>query len=503
MVSLSRKIINDFLNPKQKPPETYLNQSSDRLQAIKNKPFWIEDPIQHEQTYHSQLGQCCFNHIIGLPVKDGETKPIFDYEVELFKYLGQYKHIWLKKARGLGITEFLLRYMGWLALSSDLYRSKRFVIVTGPKVRIAWDLIRRMKHLYDDYILEESRLDSLVLNGVTVEAFPSNTISMRGYEDFKFILLDEADFFEPSEQEEVVAVARGYIVKTQPWIVMVSTPHAPNSLFHRIEQMQSDEDAGFKRLQFLYSRGIGKIYKETYLEEEKKHAYFKREYEGQYSYGVGTLFSEESILACEARGRDLDARLALAGSHSETRVLPSRKSLGIDLGWGSSRTAFVLTEFVDGLVRVVYCKQFDRPDHKAMVNHTYNLIRVHNLDNGVNKVYIDGSAPSFIAGVKETVGEPRDYLPILANLKQSDTDPRYAMNIVPVNFSQKQQAMLDHAKEVIDRGAVAINPDIPGNIDLLTDLRIAKNKVETLKLDKTENRLDCFDAFRLALEYYK
>ncbi len=394
--------------------------------------------------------------------------------------------------------------MGWLSLCSDAYQSKRFVIVTGPKVRIAWDLVRRMKHLYAGYILEESRLDCLVLNGVTIEAFPSNTISMRGYEDFKFILLDEADFFEPSEQEEVVAVARGYIVKTQPWIVMVSTPHAPNSLFHRIEQMQSDEQAGFKRLQYLYQRGIGKIYKQDFIEEEKGHAYFRREYEGQYSYGVGNLFSEESILNCERIGRELDAKLS-QNDHPPISVAlaTTRKSLGIDLGWGSSRTAFVLTEYIDGKIRVSYCKQFDRPDHKAMVLHTYNLIRAHSLDNNVNKVYIDGSAPSFISAVKETVGESREYLDLLAKLKQSDTDPRYAMNIVPVNFSQKQQAMLDHAKECVDRGVVAINPDIPGNVDLLTDLRIAKNKPETLKLDKTENRLDLFDAFRLALEYYK
>lgn len=393
--------------------------------------------------------------------------------------------------------------MGWLALSSDTYCLKRFVIVTGPKVKIAWDLIRRMKNLYRDYLLEDSRLDCLILNRVTVEAFPSNTISMRGYEDFKFILLDEADFFEPSEQEEVVAVARGYIVKTQPWIVMVSTPHAPNSLFHRIEQMQSDEDAGFKRLHYLYPRGVGKIYKQDFLEEEKRHAYFKREYEGQYAYGVGTLFSEESILACERLGRELDAKLGLTNDNTKT-TFPTRKSLGIDIGWGSSRTAFVLTEFIDGKIRIAYCKQFDRPDHKAMVQHTYNLIRTYSLDNGSNKVYIDGSAPSFIGGVKETIGEPREYLDILAKAKQADTDPRYYMNIVPVNFSQRNQPMLDHVKELVDRGAIAINPDASeGNKDLLTDLRIAKNKPDSFKIDKAENRMDLFDALRLALEYYK
>jgi hypothetical protein len=508
-----KEIINNFLNPKTQQGETFdktnSNAAEDKLKAIRGKPFWIENPVVHEQTYYSQLGQCCFNHIIGLPVKDGDAKPIFDYEIELFKHLEHgrtnepYKHLWIKKARGLGITEILLRYMGWRALVSNEFHGERFIVVTGPKERIALDLIRRVKHLFEDYMTQVPLKDSVVLNGVTIEAFPSHTVAMRGYEDFKFILLDEADYFRPQEQEELLPAVRGFIAKTHPYIIMVSTPRQPNSLFHRIEQFPSDEEAGFIRLQYLYQRGLGKIYKEADIEEEKRHDYFKKEYEGQYAFGVGNLFTEESILACEARGRDLDARLALAGSHSEYRILPTRKSLGIDIGWGSSWTAFVLTEHVDGLIRVVYCKQFERADHKAMVNHAYSLIRVHALDNGTNKVYVDGSFPSFIRDLKETVGEAKDYLPLLDKLRKSKTDPRYAMNIIPVNFSEKQQAMLDHTKEIVDRGAVAINPDTPGNIDLLTDLRIAQNKPDSLKIDKTDNRMDLFDAFRLALEYYK
>jgi terminase large subunit-like protein len=435
---------------------------------------------------------------------------MYDYEMELHTYLekgkqdNKYKHIWLKKARGLGITEFLLRYMGHLALYSNEYHGKRFVIVTGPKVRIAWDLIARMKHLYVDYILEASRLDSLVLNGVTIEAFPSNTISMRGYQDFKFILLDEADFFEQSEQEEVLAVARGYIVKTNPWIIMVSTPHEPNSLFHRIEQMRTDEEAGFKRLQFLYNRGLGKIYQEADIEKEKEQPYFKREYEGQYSYGVGTLFSESSILNCERYGREIQSKIG-SGYLSNSVRESTRKSLGIDVGWGSSRTALVLTEWLEGKVNVRYVEQFDRADYESMVKHIYNVIRQYDLDNGTNKIFIDGSAPSFISSLKSIVGEDRDYLRLVQLAKESDTETYYLMNIVPVNFSQRNQAMLDNSKRIVDKGLLAINPDASsGHKDLLTDLRIAKNKPDSFKLDKSgENKMDLFDALRLSLEYYK
>lgn len=473
-----------------------------RLAEIQGKPFWIEDPIRHEHQYYFTSYKCCFNHIVGLPIKDEQWKPIFDYEIEIVKYLEHYKHIWLKKARGLGVTELLLRYMGWLALSSDTYQNTRFVVVTGPKVKIAWDLIIRLKHLFQPYILSDSRLDNLVLNSVTIEAFPSNTVSMRGYADFKFILLDEADFFEQSEQEEVMAVARGYIAKTDPWIVMVSTPNEPNSLFHRIEQMKSDEEAGFKRIQYLYERGLGQIYEPSFIEAEKEQPYFKREYEGQYAYGVGNLFSESSILYCEQLGREIDTTIR---DYSQSVRAGWRRSLGIDIGWGSSRTAFVLTEWVENKINTRYVQQFDRPDFEAMVKHTYSLIRQYELDNGTNKIFIDGSAPSFIASLKRIAGEDPEYLRLLQLAKDSETDAYYLMNIVPINFSQRNQPMLDNAKRIVDKQMLAINPDASqGHKDLLTDLRIAKNKPDTFKLDKSpENKMDLFDALRLSLEYYK
>lgn len=478
------------------------------LAEIKGKPFWIDDPIAHEHQHTFTGWKCCFNHIIGLPWKDDKPHIMYDYELEIVKYIekgkkdSSYKHIWIKKARGLGITELFLRYMGWLALSSDQYRNKRFVIIPGTRVKIAWDMIQRMKNMFRNYILEDSRNDMLVLNGVTIEAFPSNPEVIRGYEDYKFILLDEADYFEPAQQEELLPAVRGFIAKTDPWIVMVSTPHEPGSLFHRIEQMRSDEEAGFKRLYYLYERGLGKIYDPIVIAKEKEQPHFKREYEGQYAYGVGTLFNEPQILECERLGREIDGRI----KHIRPSIAAAtRKSLGIDIGWGSSRTAFVLTEFVESTIRVIYCQQFDRPDYDTMVKQTYSLIREHSLDNGTNKVFIDGSAPSFIASIKTIVGEESDYLKLVALAKESESDPVYFMNIVPINFSQKNQAMLDHAKQIVDKHMLAINPDTSqGHQDLLTDLRIAKNKPESFKLDKSsENKMDLFDALRLSLEYYK
>ena len=58
---------------------------------------------------------------------------------------------------------------------------------------------------------------------------------MRGLTDVSFIYFDEADFFPPGQQQDARDVSERYIGKSNPWIVMVSTPNAPEGLFERIE----------------------------------------------------------------------------------------------------------------------------------------------------------------------------------------------------------------------------------------------------------------------------
>jgi hypothetical protein len=66
----------------------------------------------------------------------------------------------------------------------------------------------------------------LYLINVTIEAFPSHHLdAMTGYTDVAFILVDEGDFFIPSQQEECRMVVEGYRLKTKPKIVMVSSLH--------------------------------------------------------------------------------------------------------------------------------------------------------------------------------------------------------------------------------------------------------------------------------------
>jgi hypothetical protein len=68
-------------------------QQSRLFQRLQGKPFCIWDKQQHKLEDIKTNGDCCFNHIIGLPQKDGNDKPLCDYQQIIFDSLyGGNKH---------------------------------------------------------------------------------------------------------------------------------------------------------------------------------------------------------------------------------------------------------------------------------------------------------------------------------------------------------------------------------------------------------------------------
>jgi hypothetical protein len=103
-------------------------EQSRPFERLHNKPFWIWSVEEHKQEDIKTNGDCCFNHIVGLPIKEKLEKPLFDYEKLLYDSIlvndcsnvlnhnFKHKHLWVKKSAGLGVTEFFLRLMAWLCL---------------------------------------------------------------------------------------------------------------------------------------------------------------------------------------------------------------------------------------------------------------------------------------------------------------------------------------------------------------------------------------------------
>jgi hypothetical protein len=150
------------------------NTRKELFQRLQDKPFWIWNVEEHKQEDIRTNGDCCFNHIIGLPQKDGNDKPFYDYEQIIFQLLvalNGNKHIWIKKATGLGISELMLGFMAWLCLKDKALSGSQMCIVTGPRIDLAITLIDRMKKLFVSSNGIAAEFDSketvIELNGVT------------------------------------------------------------------------------------------------------------------------------------------------------------------------------------------------------------------------------------------------------------------------------------------------------------------------------------------------
>jgi aromatic ring-cleaving dioxygenase len=475
------------------------------FQALQGKPFWIWDKQQHKQQDIDTDGDCCFNHIIGLPQKDGIDKPLYDYEQIIFDSLiahdgsASNKHLWIKKATGLGVSEFMLRFMAWLCLKDNALAGSQMCIVTGPRIELAIALVERIKRLFASsnditaaaaFTTKETVIE---LNGVKIEAFPSHHLdAMRGLTNVSFILLDEADFFPPGQQQDARDVSERYIAKSNPYIVMVSTPNAPDGLFERIEQ-EPEATCLYKRLFLDYTYGLpDKIYTAEEIEKAKQSPSFEREYNLKYLGKIGNVFHTKDIEAAIEKGRKYNP------DDFNPYYFTSR-SMGIDPAYGSSAFGIVVTQWVDGIVQILYAEEYHRPDYNEMLSTVYGLMSKYHVD----KVYIDGANPSFIRSLKLQIGEEADYDKVIARYKAEKLgDGTKDMRIVPVNFNTEHKAMLGHCKMLLEHegGRIAINPD---KFDkLITSLRTAVDNDGTLDKEATSYN-DIFDSFRLALKFYR
>ena len=99
------------------------SSSLGQFELLKGLPFYNWQNPQDTRT---------LNHAIGLPQKNRQPMPLLEYEQLVFDTLQNYDHLWIKKPAGLGITEFMLRFMSWLCLKYDSLRGSQMCIVAGP-----------------------------------------------------------------------------------------------------------------------------------------------------------------------------------------------------------------------------------------------------------------------------------------------------------------------------------------------------------------------------------
>ena len=189
------------------------------------------------------------------------------------------KHLYLLKSTGLGASELFLRFMAWLCTRNDDYKNSQMVIVTGPNWDLSIKLMKRLKAIFEPKlgIIFQDKETVLNLNGCVIESFPSNHLdSFRSLTNPAFILLDESDMFRTSEQEEVRHVTERYVGKSNPFMVMVSTPGDPLGLMASIKK-EPEETCIYRRLFMDWTYGLNKIYSAEDIAKARMSPSWERE----------------------------------------------------------------------------------------------------------------------------------------------------------------------------------------------------------------------------------
>jgi hypothetical protein len=473
--------------------------NDNRLQSINSStPFWLWKEPDH---YKASRESCdCFTHQIGLPIKDGMPMPYLPYQYTIFKALQDHKCLFIKKSRGIGCTEFLLRYLLYSCVTGKLGKNNRACIVTGPRIDLAIDLISRFKGLIlsspfassDPNDRTQNTMTMVMINTIRVEAFPSHTISAaRGLVGVRWIHSDESDFYPRGQQKEVRAVLEGYIGKpnADPHIIMVSTPKSPGGL---MEQIELESNSIYHKLFFDYHYGLEgprPIYSLAQIKQNMRSPEWPREYLLQYLGESGNVFSSYSIEQCQKT------------TYNPDEVIPSHFSAGVDPSYGSSNFAIVATRMVNGKIQVIVAEEYSRDD--ADFNSMISRINQIKQKHGITACFVDSAAPEIWTEIKRVVfhEEYRNNL-VQDKIKMAE-DYGFAatkyMRCLPVAFSKHAGPMLQHAKSLMDENRIMIDKRFD---KLLISLRTAV--AEESKLQKSDMSYDdLFDSFRLALTFYR
>ena len=382
----------------------------------------------------------------------------FDYEEELTTILENNKKLWVKKATGLGITEWTIRWIAWNCLKDDHWKDTQVdvsaVIITGANQDLTNKVVGRIKNLFNvEFKTKES---VVILNGCRIEAFPTNHLSPARGLNPKIVMLDEADFFPNRYQDEARTVAERYIPKTNPHILLISTPNLPGGLF---ERMEDEKDNGYVMKQMDYTIGINKVFRPEDIETAKKSPSFEREYNLKYGFGMGDVYENLDNIIQEY----------------DLNIVGGRSGCYGDPAFGSSNFGVLGGEIRDDLLYITEANEFPRPSPSAMLDVMEDMANRYNQN-----CKIDSAHAGFIRDLEER-GIPA--LPINFGLQIRDHES--------ANIQSLRSKMAINSAQMVKMGKVRIHPS---HTKLISQLRSAQFDKRG-GIDKEELNFDIGDCF--------
>jgi hypothetical protein len=484
------------------------------LDKFKGLPFWIWDQEKHENEFDRILTQsfskigsekvaCCFNHLVGLPVKNSISHPIYLWQQELLNALQSHKLIAILKGRGVGASEFLLRYIMWLCLKDDQLQGKSVIVVTGIREDLSLELLRRYRNLLPDYNWNGPS-NMATINQCRLIGFPSKRVKdMRGLTDVVFCVVDEFAFFDPADKQQVLPILEALQAKSNPTICLLSTPGPIGDEFHSIFQEPANR-CRYHRLYIPIQKALSTLISKQEAEKVRRQGNYAQEFELRFgSYGVGTVFSLSDIDRAVEMGKELQEE----GEDYIDLKNGQTYSIGADPGgWGHSKFGIVMVGLLNNKLRVLAAEEHAQVDEDEMIKRLLYL-RSKTPHPRQTKIYIDSANVSFIKRLKSCIPDERiDYQEFLDNLRKrklvtppSESQTVHFMSVIPVSFAKQGPHLLANLYAFMQRGDIVISPRFTTLIAALQSARHIPNRSNNFLLDKTSQSLDCLDAMRLAL----
>jgi hypothetical protein len=198
---------------------------------------------------------------------------------------------------------------------------------------------------------------------------------------------------------------------------------------------------------------------------------------------VGNIFSEVQIL----KAIELCDKYSLAKIPINNFTI---HSIGVDIGFGSSNTAVVGTEFLkeEAKIRVVCAQEWERGDPQAIANLIFNLYLQNGTDNTF--IWVDGSNHAYCINLKVAFSES-------LNWEKSKITPD-SMKVLPVSFAAEHKQMLSHLVMMISKEYLCIPKEYN---KLAIALRTAYANEFSLDKEKMSYS-DLLDALRLACKMF-
>jgi hypothetical protein len=183
--------------------------------------------------------------------------------------------------------------------------------------------------------------------------------------------------------------------------------------------------------------------------------------------------------------------------------------MSIDIGWGSSNTAIMVSRFVNGKVQIIYCREFNRALFQDIIDEIWKLKR--RCGDNLSNIIMDASATELYTSLCNEFNQnpSRKYLEDKQTCckKMGGLYLGDYLFIVLVAFGSVQggKSMLNHTQRMIeetgDDGSAIVGIHNSFS-DLIAACRSAY--VENEKLNKDRGVFaDSFDSLLMNLSWYR